>query len=112
MPLDNMQMEEIRRLLMKRKQDLAEETGKKGAPAPGPKTAAKKGAKKTPANPVRKKPSPVQAALSGELREIEAALKRLKEQETRFGYCEHCFMEIPWRELVFNPARRFCSRCM
>ncbi|HAK94618.1 MAG TPA: hypothetical protein DCM87_06355 [Planctomycetes bacterium] len=112
MPLDNMQMEEIRRLLQKKKQDLTEATDKKPEKAPVKKAAAKKGAKKAAAKTVKKKPNPVQAAISGELREVDAALKRLKEQESRFGYCEHCFMEIPWRELAVNPARRFCSRCV
>ncbi len=112
MPLDNMQMEEIRRLLQKKKDDLAEATGKKTKNPPAKKAPAKKGAKNAAAKPVKKKPSPIQAALAGELREVDAALKRLKEQEARFGYCEHCFMEIPWRELAVNPARRFCSRCV
>jgi len=112
MPLDNMQMEEIRWLLQKKKQDLTEATGKETVKTPPKKSAAKKGTKKTAAKAPRKKPNLVQAAISGELREVEAALKRLKEQESRFGYCEHCFMEIPWRELAANPARRFCSRCV
>jgi RNA polymerase-binding transcription factor DksA len=101
MPLDSMQIEEIRRLLQKKKQDLTDATaGAKKKPA------VKKAVKK------KKKPSPVEASLASELREVDAALKRIKEQETRFGYCERCFMEIPWRELAVNPARRFCSRCV
>lgn len=112
MPLDNMQMEEIRRLLQQKKQDLTEATGKKTKKDPAKKAVRKKGAKKAAVKKVKRKPNPVQAALAGELREVDAALKRLKEQESRFGYCEHCFMEIPWRELAVNPARRFCSRCV
>ncbi len=104
MPLDNMQIEEIRRLLQKKKQDLTEATA--GAKK---KTAAKKAGDKKPA---RKKSNPVELSLTAELKEVDGALKRLKEQEARFGYCERCFMEIPWRELAVNPARRFCSRCV
>jgi RNA polymerase-binding transcription factor DksA len=98
-----MQIDEIRRLLLKKQQELTDATA-----ATKKKPAAKTADKK----PVRKKPSPVEASLTAELKEVDAALKRLKEQESRFGYCEHCFMEVPWRELAVNPARRFCSRCV
>ena len=106
MPLDNVQLEEIRRLLQKKKQDLTEAKDKQKSAGQKMKTKTKK------QTAARKKPNPVEASLASELREVDGALKRLKEQESRFGYCERCFMEIPWRELAVNPARRFCSRCV
>lgn len=43
------------------------------------------------------------------LREIREALERLT--AGTFGFCEGCFLTIPWRELVAEPERRRCARC-
>ena len=114
MPLDNDQIKEIRRVLEQKREDLAETTGRKttkGTTKKTTKKSSKKKAKKKATPKKRTKKTPLEAALSHELNEVESALKRLKTQAERYGYCEHCFMEIPWAELVANPARRFCSRC-
>ncbi len=110
MPLDTEQIEEIRRLLEARRKALAEQLGIKikETKSSGKK---KKKTKKKAAKKKRAKRDPLQEAVYQEYQEIEKALARLEEQQERFGYCEHCFMEIPWGELVANPARRFCSRC-
>ena len=103
MPLDNAQREEVHRMLEVKKENLLDSTDSG--------TTNKKSKKKKKTKTSKKKKNPIEAAILNELNEVEAALKRLKEHEHRFGYCEHCFMEIPWGELVHNPARRFCSRC-
>jgi RNA polymerase-binding transcription factor DksA len=103
MPLDSEQRAEIRRLLEARRESLAQEV------KPAKKKSKKK--KKTEKPSSRRKLNPIESAAAQELQELEGALKRLEEQEARFGYCERCFMEIPWAELVTHPARRFCSRC-
>jgi RNA polymerase-binding transcription factor DksA len=110
MPLDNEQLTEVRRLLELRRQTLLEEAGEK-PPEPATKGKKKSTKKKAAAKPARRKKNPIEAALANELAEVDEALKRLEVQQERFGYCEHCFMEIPWGELVAKPARRFCSRC-
>ena len=43
------------------------------------------------------------------LREIRQALRRLGSET--YGFCEACFLTIPWGELVARPERRACSRC-
>ena len=89
MVLDREQLEEIKRLLEYKAKELRSETKKKK----------------------RKKKDPHAVALAAEMEDIEHALKKLDEDRERFGFCEKCFMEIPWGELVENPARRYCSRC-
>lgn len=119
MPLDKSQRQEIQQILESKKTLLSETVEKAATPIKakkaGKKTAKKskkKGAAaKTKSSGARKKKNPIQAAIEKDIKEIELALKRLEEQEERFGYCEHCFLEIPWRELAANPARRRCSRC-
>ena len=126
MPLDSFQIEEIRRLLQHNQKTLNEaagltspaaeaDTGAKDAKKKPAKKAAKKTTKKTkniaPKPDAKKSRSPIKTAILSELKEVSAALARLNQEQHRFGYCEACFMEIPWRELVMKPARRFCTRC-
>jgi RNA polymerase-binding transcription factor DksA len=106
MPLDSEQKTELRRLLELRRETLAGEKE-----AGGPTESKKEGRHSKAAKKPARKKSAASAPASHELAEITGALKRLKEHEERFGYCERCFMEIPWGELAANPARRFCGRC-
>ena len=111
MPLDNDQITEIRRLLEQRRESLTDQresaTDTNTAKKKAKKTTKSKAKKTAP----RRKLNPIESAVAHELSEVDNALKRLETQEHRFGYCERCFMEIPWSELVSSPARRFCSRC-
>ncbi len=117
MPLDETQLNEIRQLLLTKKEHLqvTSDHYSEDAVPPKKKKPAKTKKKKKTKKKTKKKRSrtknPVEAAIAHEIKEIDAALQRLEEQKERFGYCEHCFFEIPWRELVANPARRYCSRC-
>ena len=43
------------------------------------------------------------------LREIQAALIRLK--ENRYGVCEECEAEIPYKRLLARPTSRLCVPC-
>jgi len=45
-----------------------------------------------------------------QLEEIAAARVRLEEQ--RYGFCEKCFMIIPWRDLCTLPEKRLCEGCI
>ena len=112
MPLDKDQLQEIRRMLESRQDTLHEQSGAKRAKKTGAKKKSKSAKKTaTKAKTRKKKLNPIESAIAHELDEVAGALERLDSQEHRFGYCERCFMEIPWGELVTNPARRFCSRC-
>ena len=46
-----------------------------------------------------------------ELREIEAALRRLAEDPENFGLCETCSEPIPARRLELLPWVRLCIEC-
>jgi DnaK suppressor protein len=50
-------------------------------------------------------------ARTDELREIEAALRRLAEDPEDFGLCETCSEEIPARRLELMPWVRLCIEC-
>ncbi len=123
MPLDSDQLAEIRRLLEQKRDTLLGEAGAEQEAAAGTtkktkkkkkttKKAGKKSAKKGGKKTTKRRKSPIETAVAHELNEVENALKRLDAQQERFGYCERCFMEIPWSELVANAARRCCSRCV
>jgi RNA polymerase-binding transcription factor DksA len=43
------------------------------------------------------------------LGEIREALRRLG--SGTYGFCEACFLTIPWGELISRPERRRCGRC-
>ena len=88
MPLDNDQIVEIRRLLELRKERLTKERDSAATKDSGTKKTEKKAKKATP----RKKMNPLESAVTHELSEIDEALKRLADQEHRFGYCERCYM--------------------
>ena len=44
-----------------------------------------------------------------ELREVEAALKRL--ESGQYGLCERCEKDIPVERLAVQPAAAYCVRC-
>jgi DnaK suppressor protein len=46
---------------------------------------------------------------AGELRELEAALRRLHQPE--FGVCVDCEADIPYSRLQANPSARRCVAC-
>ena len=112
MPLDNDQITEIRRMLEQKREDLTGESEpKEDTKKPTKKTTTKKTTKKAQKTTPRRKLNPIESAVAHELTEVDGALQRLDEQQHRFGYCERCFMEIPWSELVTSPSRRCCNRC-
>lgn len=111
MPLDNDQITEIRRLLELRRESLTDPRESTAGTSTAKKTAKKTTTSKQRKAAPRRKLNPIESAVAHELSEVDNALKRLETQENRFGYCERCFMEIPWSELAASPARRFCSRC-
>lgn len=46
-----------------------------------------------------------------EVREIEAALRRLEQEPDGFGTCESCDEPIPMRRLTLRPWTRLCIEC-
>jgi RNA polymerase-binding transcription factor DksA len=44
------------------------------------------------------------------LEEIRLAKERLENDS--YGFCEGCFITIPWRELLSMPEKRLCDTCM
>lgn len=57
----------------------------------------------------RLRKSAAKKLLSDRLEEILEAKERL-ENET-YGFCEQCYISIPWRELCSQPEKRVCSTC-
>ena len=53
--------------------------------------------------------SQIPRKLASRLKEICQAMERL--DTDRYGFCEQCFLVIPWRELTLAPERRLCERC-
>lgn len=41
--------------------------------------------------------------------EVKEAIRRLEGK--CYGFCEKCYIAIPWRELCAFPERRFCDQC-
>jgi len=41
---------------------------------------------------------------------VNEALERVGHQD--FGYCQSCFMRMPWADIVRSPERKHCSVCL
>jgi hypothetical protein len=41
---------------------------------------------------------------------VNEALEQVGHQD--FGYCQSCFMRMPWADIVRSPERKHCSVCL